>query len=261
MRRRFSVLMAVVLIAIVSAPVFALAADQADTSYADVPLTITLQAEAVPGMVITEELLEQNRETIAQRLTGLGIDDAIVTISGDDQIEITFQRAGDATDAVLDAIQQIGLLEFIDTRGEYLPAGTSVTTTLSWPSFATPPASSETVYETVADSGDLTNVYASTDSLGQPAIAFVLTAQGRNDILSFTRSHMGQPMSIVFDKRVVTSPVISAPIFGEGIIAGVDPAEVPALVLVLSSKPLSFPMSISETPVDSESATCADPTE
>jgi preprotein translocase subunit SecD len=212
--------------------------------------------------VITQELLEQNRDVITRRLNGLGIDDAGVTIAGDDRIDITFAQAGDATDAVLEAIQQIGLLEFIDPQGEHLPAGTTVTTSLNWPSSATPSASStETVYETIADSADLTNVYASTDSLGQPAIAFVLTAQGRSDLVAYTRSHIGQPMSIVFDKRVVTSPVINAPIFGEGIIAGVDPTEVPALVLLMSSKPLSFPMSIVETHTDAESATCADPTE
>lgn len=262
MRRRFSVLATVVLIAIIGAPASALTADKADSLCSDAPLTIVLRADDVAGMVITEELLEQNRETIAKRLNALGIDDAVVAISGDDQIDITFQRTGDATDAVLQTIQQTGLLEFIDPQGEHLPAGTYVTTTLSWPSSATPSASSnETVYETIVDSADLTNVYTTTDSLGQLSIAFVLAAQGRNDLVSYTRSHIGQPMSIVFDKQVVSSPVIMAPIFGEGIIAGIEPAEIPALVLVLSSKPLSVPMSITETHVDSDSATCTDPTE
>jgi preprotein translocase subunit SecD len=247
--------------AIVCTPAFALSANQAGTPCPDAPLTIVLQADSSFGSAITEEQLQQNSETIMQRLTGLGIDDAVVTITGEDQIEVTFQRAGDATDAVLRTIQQTGLLEFIDPQGEYLSPGTSVTTTLDWSGLATSAVSStETVYETIADSADLTNVYVSTDSLGQPAIAFVLTAQGRNDLVAYTRSHIGQPMSIVFDKQVVTSPVINGPIFGEGIIAGIDPAEVPALVAVLSGKPLSYPMSITETHAAAGSATCADPT-
>ncbi|MGH2548139.1 MAG: SecDF P1 head subdomain-containing protein, partial [Thermomicrobiales bacterium] len=235
---------------------------QADTSCDNMPLSIVLKADSGSGQAITEEQLEQNSETIAQRLNGLGIDDAVVTIVGDDQIDITFQRAEDVTDEVLRTIQQTGLLEFIDPQGEYLSAGTYVTTTLDWPSSATPSASpNATVYATIVDSEDIRNVYTTTDSLGQPAIAFVLAAQGRNDLVSYTRSHIQQPMSIVFDKRVVSSPVITAPIFGEGIIAGIDPADVPALVLVLSSKPLRFPMSIAETHADIDSAGCVDPSE
>ncbi|HEY7036279.1 MAG TPA: peptidylprolyl isomerase, partial [Thermomicrobiales bacterium] len=59
-----------------------------------------------------------------------------------------------------------------------------------------------------------------------------------------TSSHVGQPMSIVIDKEVISSPVINSAISNQGIIEGIPAADVRDLVVQLNSGPLAVPLRV-----------------
>ena len=76
------------------------------------------------------------------------------------------------------------------------------------------------------------------NQLGDLVVAFRINEDAAAEFQAFTKANIGQPMAIVVDNVVVTSPVINAPIFTDGVIEGLDDDEVLALVVQLTTEPL-----------------------
>ena len=100
------------------------------------------------------------------------------------------------------------------------------------------------VYTTIVDGGDLKNAYITTDASGAVAVAFELKGAGANDFYDFTSSHIGQPMSIVVDKVVISSPTIQGAISSNGQITGVNAQEAKDLVIQLKAGALNVPLKV-----------------
>ncbi|HEY7033463.1 MAG TPA: hypothetical protein VH482_19155, partial [Thermomicrobiales bacterium] len=166
---------------------------------------------------------------------------------------------GDAADCTLPGLgaeravkvlQRTALLEIIDPQGQFLPEGTRVRTSLN-PNdtgeesdqslIASPEASPEAspqaspaagaeatptgpIYQTIIKGDDLKDAYPTTNSLGQIVVGFELNGGAASRFYDFTSSHVGQPMSIVIDKEVISSPVINSAISNQGIIEGIPAA-------------------------------------
>lgn len=170
-------------------------------------------------------------------------------------------------------LQKTALLEIIDTQGQFLPEGTLVNTTLgpatdvtsattpaATPAAegspvasteaspeATPVASPEAsgpVYTTIISGDDLEDAFVSYNQVGQPVVAFRLKSSAASKFYDFTSKNIGRPMSIVIDKRVISSPVIRAAISNEGIIEGVPANEVQDLVVQLKAGALAVPLAV-----------------
>ena len=165
-------------------------------------------------------------------------------------------------------LQQTALLEIIDPQGQYLPPGTLVNTSLGSaaerqaaiagatpvqvasplaapPVAGTPiagtPIAGETppsgpTYETIVSGSDLKTAYITTGNTGvNQVVGFELQGDAASKFFQYTSSHLGEPMSIVVDKQVISSPRINGAISSRGIIEGVPPDR--STTLSFSSKP------------------------
>jgi preprotein translocase subunit SecD len=206
-------------------------------------LLLVLQAEPADGAAVDPSTLNAAAQTVERRAKGLGIADPVVWTSGDRIVVELPGVTGDDADRVTRALTTTALLEIIDTQGAFLPPGTVVATTLGGPTGgATPEA--KTVYQTIVGGSDLKEAYVTTNQLGQKVIGFDLTDEGASKFYDFTSSHVGQPMSIVIDKRVVSTPVINSAIRNKGLIEGVPPGDVNTLVEQLNSGALAVPVRV-----------------
>ena len=105
------------------------------------------------------------------------------------------------------------------------------------------------VYQTVISGADLKNAYVTTGNTGMSqVVAFELQGDASSKFFQYTSSHLGQPMSIVIDKQVISSPTINGAISNQGIIEGVPPAEVNDLVVQLKAGALAVPLKVDPEP-------------
>lgn len=227
-------------------------------------LQVVLQAQPVAGQTLDKETLEGTRATLERRVNGLGVSEPLIQIRGDDQIIVELPGVDDPQQAV-DVLQQTALLEIIDPQGQYLPPGTIVDTTLGLAdrgenaaatpvAGATPVAASTgeepagPVYETIISGSDLKDAYVATGNTGfGQVVGFELQGDGASTFYDYTSSHLGQPMSIVIDKMVVSSPQINGAISDRGIIEGVPPQAVADLVIQLKAGALAVPLELAQS--------------
>jgi preprotein translocase subunit SecD len=218
-------------------------------------LQVTLEARPPEGVDVDSRLLDGTRDTLERRVNALGVSEPLVQTRGSDQIVVELPGVEDP-DQAIEVLQDTALLEIIDSNGVAIAPGTVVTTSLGGPeaALATPDASpaaaeeapppDDTVYETIISGSDLTDAYVTTTQTGQVAVAFELTSDAGRVFYEYTSSHLGAPMSIVIDKTVISSPVISAPISTSGIIEGVSSQEADTLALQLRAGALGVPMEV-----------------
>jgi preprotein translocase subunit SecD len=231
-------------------------------------LQVVLQAEPVAGQTLDSGALEGTRQTIERRVNSLGVSEPLIQTRGDNQIIVELPGVDDPEQAV-EVLQETALLEIIDPQGQFLPPGTIVNTTLGpadqnldsgavaspeatlsgTPVSGTPVAGltepTGPVYETIISGDDLRDAYVTTGNTGLGrVVGFELQGDASTKFFTYTSSHLGQPMSIVIDKTVISSPRINGAISGQGIIEGVEPDEVNDLVIQLKAGTLSVPLEI-----------------
>ena len=100
------------------------------------------------------------------------------------------------------------------------------------------------VYTTIISGSDLEDAFTTTNQLGQLVVGFRLSDSAADRFFKYTSEHIGQPMSIVIDKQVISSPVINAAISKEGIIEGVPANQVNDMVVQLKAGALSVPLEV-----------------
>lgn len=217
-------------------------------------LQVTLEARPPEGVDVDDRTMDGTRDTLERRVNALGVSEPLVQTRGSDQIVVELPGIDDP-DTAIEVLQDTALLEIIDSRGQFLPPGSVVHTSLGAPDdnlLATPegvdaevvPPVDDTVYETIVSGSDLSDAYVTTTQTGQVAVAFELTTDAGRTFHDYTSSHLGQPMSIVIDKTVISSPRINAPISTAGVIEGVGAQEASTLALQLRAGALSVPMEV-----------------
>jgi preprotein translocase subunit SecD len=238
---------------------------------------VLLQAKPPAGQTIDKDALTGTRNTIERRVNGLGVSEPLIQTRGNDQIIVELPGIDDPEEAVR-VVQQTALLEIIDPQGQFLPEGTTVTTSLGGPNSveangtpsagATPaagaspvaspfpppiagtsqdtstPAPTGPVYTTIISGKDLADAFPTTNQLGQIVVGFRLKGSASDTFYKFTSEHLGQPMSIVLDKQVISSPRINGAISDQGIIEGMPAADVNNLVIQLKAGALSVPLEV-----------------
>lgn len=236
---------------------------------ADVPANVTVKSD---DLAITRQILDS-------RANALGVSEVMMQTAGERRIVAEFPGVSNPEEVVA-ALQQTALLEFVDFGSNPLPAGTKVetdnlassptalastaTATTAPEATATASATAEanqptptadasqappTVYKTVMTGADLKEAHVSTDTLGQPAVAFTLSDNGAKIFADYTTSHTGQYLGIVLDKTVISAPVVNTPITdGSGIIQGKFTAEeANKLAIQLSYGALPVPVKVVES--------------
>ncbi|HVB65991.1 MAG TPA: protein translocase subunit SecD, partial [Nitrolancea sp.] len=238
-------------------------------------LQVVLQAKPPKGQAVTSSTLEGTLTTIKRRVNGLGVSEPLVQTRGSNQIVIELPGVNNPENAVK-VLQQTALLEIIDPNGVALAPGTVVTTSLGGPENlsasgtpgangtpgatpgATPAAGAAAgatsnptgpVYQTIITGADLKDAFPTTDSIGSLVVGFTLKSSAAQKFYQFTSTHLNQPMSIVIDKTVISSPTIKGAIQDTGQISGVPATQVNDLALQLKSGALSVPLEVVQSQV------------
>lgn len=241
-------------------------------------LQVLLEADLPEGAPeITAENMDTARSIVENRTNALGVSENLIQLAGDRRIVGEFPGAEDA-DAILDIIQQTGLLEFVDT-GDFRPEegavletdfafGTTGEPTPEETPQATPESTTEptptptpaettdangtepqTVYHTIMTGKELSSVNVGVSPSGQPAIDFVLSPEGTSIFANHTAANIGKILTITLDKRVISAPSINDAIpSGQGQISGSFTAETAnALAVQLRYGSLPIPLKVVET--------------
>ena len=246
-------------------------------------LQVVLEADPPEGTKVDSSTMNGTRDTVERRVNGLGVSEPLIQTRGNNQIIVELPGLTDVNQAI-EVLRTTALLEIVDPNGQYLPEGTFVNTTLgnatneqmgiATPIPSTPEASPQAspsgspsaspeaspiaavitpeasttpsgpVYTTIISGRDLEDAFPTTNSLGQIVVGFRLSNSAADRFFEYTSQHIGQPMSIVLDKEVISSPVINAAISNEGIIQGMPASEVQNLVIQLKAGALSVPLEV-----------------
>jgi TonB family protein len=75
------------------------------------------------------------------------------------------------------------------------------------------------------------------DGRSSRVVEVTFTAQAASRLRTATEAHVGKPVAILIDDRIVAAPVVRDPIAGSAMISGVGPDEAEALVRSLSPTP------------------------
>jgi len=161
-------------------------------------------ASAMPGVI----------NAVEKRVSGgLGLNDATVRQEGNNRILVQLPGVTNDTRAIA-LIGKTGQMNIIDTSGQYLAIGSSVT-----------PGQYKTVF--TGAQLDPNSIQATLDTssgqggTGQPIVTFAFQGSAKQAFADYTRTHVGQPLTVTLDNKVIESAQISSEIDGNGQITGI----------------------------------------
>jgi protein-export membrane protein SecD len=220
-------------------------------------LQVLLEADVPPDQEVTADQMDTSRQVVDRRVNALGVTEPLVQVEGNRRILVELPGVDDPEEAIA-LIQETALLEFVDTGDVSLPEGACIRTSLSdEPSrceflpgqpVTSTIASPAPTFPTVMTGAGLRDATVSSDQFGQFFVDFILTEEDSQVFADHTRDNQGKFLTIVLDKEVISSPVISAVIEGSGQISGaftLDEAQRLALQLKYGSLPV--PLRIEST--------------
>jgi len=213
-------------------------------------LQTLLEADLPANTSVSSEDLGVTRQILESRANALGVSEVLMQTAGDRRIVAEFPGVSNPEEVVA-ALQQTGLLEFVDMGTTPVDPGTVIKTDFAQsdtidagsttatpeatttadpnqptptavPGQPTPSAGQEApVYHTVMTGADLKEAHVSSNQTGQPAVSFTLSTDGTKIFSDYTSTHTKQYLGIVLDKTVISAPVVNSPITdGQGIIEG-----------------------------------------
>lgn len=190
---------------------------------------VLLESDLPPEQPLPDGAMSTAKTIVDNRINGLGVSEAVVQQQGDDRIIVELPGISNPEQAV-ETLRSTGQLEFIDAQGVQLAQGmiinttnhpTIVSDTLQVgnvdPSLA--PYGAQ-VFNTVMTGDILRTALATQDQFNNWQINFELTSDGGEQFFNYTSSHIGQPLAIVLDGRVLSAPTIQAAIRDQGQITG-----------------------------------------
>ena len=238
-------------------------------------LQVLLEADLPNNATIQSGDLATTRQILENRANGLGVSEVVMQTAPPNRIVAQFPGLQN-TDQVVKALQETGMLEFVDFGSQRIAEGTIVqtdfgtagaspsgivtqvptsvasptpaatessTATPAGTATAVPPA--PTVYHTVMTGTSLSSVAVEAGTqVGTTGyvIAFTLKPDASTAFGDYTGSHVGQVLGIVLDKKVISAPSINAKIDkGSGYIEGsftTDTANALAIQLRYGSLPI-----------------------
>ena len=204
------------------------------------------------GINATRQDLEDTAKILENRSNALGVGEVVFQVAGDKYILGEFPGLTN-TEEVIASVKQTGLLEFIDTKSTQLEPGSEVLTDYGGALTATDSTDGTTppVWHTVMTGVDIkeVSVTASSTGTGGFVVNFVLTDNGTQIFKDHTTANVGNYLTIVLDKKVISSPRISTAIpDGQGQISGNFTSEsANNLAVTLRYGRLSVPVEVVES--------------
>jgi preprotein translocase subunit SecD len=205
------------------------------TSGAENSWTVAMKGTSLKEL--KDRAVQQAIETIRNRIDQLGVSEPVIQEHGLGDYQILVQLPGvDDPARVKEIIQSTAMLEIRQSLGgpysseqEALQANGGVLPpdSVLIPGKPPHPSSSETgevwyiISRASAVSGrDLRTAEPSQDENGQPAVRFILTADGGRKFYAFTSAHVKDQLAVVLDNKVQSVATIEEPIRDQGIIHG-----------------------------------------
>jgi protein-export membrane protein SecD len=192
-------------------------------------LQVLLQADVPDDQAVTRDQMDTARQIIGRRVNAIGAAEPLVQIEGERRILVELPGVANPEEAIA-LIQETALLEFVDTGDFSLPEGMCIRTSLNeGPSRCElSPDGSELAegapeppsYETILTGAGLRNAGVESDGLGRYFVTFSLTPEAGQIFGDYTRQNLGNFLTIVLDKQVISSPSIEAVIEESGTITG-----------------------------------------
>jgi protein-export membrane protein SecD len=193
---------------------------------------VLLEADLPEGQAPDEGAMSAAKTIVENRVNGLGVAEAVVQSQGDHRLIVELPGVSNPDQAV-ETLRSTGQLEFVDPGDAMLASGMVINTT-NRPTAATDLQAEieagnvepvaipypDRVFETVMTGGILRNAIAVPDQFGQWEIDFELTSEGSDQFYDYTRAHIGEPLAIILDGRVLSAPRINAAIRDTGVISG-----------------------------------------
>lgn len=212
----------------------------------------------VPADVkVTSTELDTTKTILESRVNALGVSEVNMQSAPPRRIVAEFPGIDNPEDVVA-AVKQTGLLEFVDTGDTPLAVDTVVKTdgggdttdaAQPTPAAGAAPATPAPVYHTIMTGKELKTVGVATGQLGELEISFELKDEGAAIFAKHTAANVGKYLTIVLDKRVISSPRINSAITGgKGVITGkFTSAEANAFAVQLRYGSLPVPVQVAES--------------
>lgn len=214
---------------------------------------VLMEADLPADAKIAPDALETTKTILGNRTNALGVSETSLQVAGDRRIVGEFPGASDP-EAVIASLKETGLLEFVDSGDVSLVPGTEVQTDfgLNPAAIPTPDPSNPNapaVYHTVMTGQALRTAAVDSSKVGTFQIAFTLTNEGSKIFSQYTSANIGKYLTIVLDKKVISSPRIQSAITdGAGVITGsFTRDEANSLVVQLRYGSLPIPIKVVES--------------
>jgi len=218
-------------------------------------LQVLLEVDLPDEREIAYEELDTARQIIAQRINALGVAEPLIQTEGQRRILVELPGVDNPQQAI-DLIQGTALLEFVDTGNQPLQEGLCIRTSLNeGPSACEQFVENSTLeydfpaYETILTGAQLQSATVRQGGLGSAfQVAFEVKDEAASLFEAHTSTHLGEFLTIVLDKQVISSPRINAAIRDAGSITGdFTLAEAQTLALQLRYGSLPIPLRINST--------------
>ncbi|MDQ6766307.1 MAG: protein translocase subunit SecD [Candidatus Eremiobacteraeota bacterium] len=175
-------------------------------------LRALVELEPTPDVPkITGDLQDEELQVLQTRLNGLGVNELAFSKVGVDRINIEMPGLKDPEQAIA-LIREAAVLEMRPLTKEQVARTQS------------DPAYRDQVYKSsgapVITGADMSSATAGTDASGQPAVHFTLNSAGSKKFYEWTKHHIGDPLPIFLDKKLVEAPSIEGAISNQGEIHG-----------------------------------------
>ncbi len=175
---------------------------------------LVLEAQDTPQTPATPEAVDAAMSVIANRIDQLGLVEPTLQRQGSRRIVVELPGIQDPERAI-ELIGKTALLEFVNTGATPLPDGARWSAdgkTVQLPPPAQPVQLEKRVILTGADLADAQAGFDQTTA--EPIVSFQFKGPGAKTFEEFTRTHIGQYLTIVLDSEVISSPVIRSEITG-----------------------------------------------
>jgi preprotein translocase subunit SecD len=225
------------------------------------PTDYRLTLKPTSALALWKNTLELSKNTIDKKINALGLSEATVQQRREDaDSELLVQMPGvDDPARVKQIIQTAGVLELYEVKGGpfasrqealaqnggVLPIGSKL---IGQPPTSGAGSKGGGVYlvarTPVVRGTDIRDSKAETGNLpGSWSTGFVLSQEAARHFADFTGSHIGTPLAIVLDGKVLQAPNIKNQISDQGVIEG-QPSQEEAQDLALNLKAGSLPASV-----------------
>jgi protein-export membrane protein SecD len=182
---------------------------------------VLLEADVPAEEAVDPDAMRVARTIIDNRVNSLGVTESVVQLQGERRIIVELPGIRDPDEAI-NTIQATALLEFVEGDAS-LSDGDVVYTTQEGSSAAYEgvlPSLIRGPYRTVMTGDALRDAAVDRDALGQYAVAFRLKPDTADFFEQYTAANIGEFLTIVLDKRVISNAVIRASISEAGVISG-----------------------------------------